>query len=183
MQNKKIVEKEGLIRTLQEVDAQIQEPAPLTAIGGTALTLLGLKDASWDIDFILEKKDPVLKAAVTVEFWNRGYDIQIQEKGLIVVTVLPKDYQKRSLEDEEISQKLRNIKLRILSPLDIILTKLARFDTKDKKDIAGILEKFNFTFDVIERRFQQYHRIYKGGKKEYAEKFEEFRKFYSELLR
>ena len=70
---------------------------PLTAIGGTALTLLGMKSSSRDVDFILEENNNLLKTIVTVELYKLGCETQIQEKGTIVATALPRDYRKRLL--------------------------------------------------------------------------------------
>lgn len=73
-----------------------------------------MKAGSFDIDFILDKESNLLKTIVTVEIYKLGYETQIQESGIIVTTILPKDYRKVAYVDEELSRQLQHIQLRIL---------------------------------------------------------------------
>ncbi|MBS3158279.1 hypothetical protein J4206_03250 [Candidatus Woesearchaeota archaeon] len=179
MEYKRTITKQQLIDIIKVVDSHLQKNAPLIAIGGSALTLLGLKRSSDDVDFIIDDPDKVLKAEVTVGIYAQGYEGQIQDPGVIVTTILPKDYIQKSLEDKEISKQLTKIKLRILSPLDVILTKLARFDEKDIVDITAILKTFRYTWKIMKTRYSQYLKLRKGREHdEYITNFERLKLLY-----
>ncbi len=56
MPPKDIIRKQALIEVIKALDKRLDQPTPLTAIGGTALTLLDMKAGSFDIDFIKNER-------------------------------------------------------------------------------------------------------------------------------
>ena len=133
----KKLNRDELIKLLQIVDEKLDENAELIAIGGTALNLLGLKKVTFDADFILENPDPLLKVDIILHITTAGVDTQIQDPGTIVMFELPHDYKRTVLEDKELNRLFTKIQIKILPPLDVLITKLSRFDPKDIKDITA----------------------------------------------
>jgi hypothetical protein len=50
---------------------------------------------------------------------------------------------------------MKNIELRTLSPLDIVVTKIGRLDQRDKEDIAACIRKFGLTKEQVAERAKQ----------------------------
>ena len=65
------------------------------------------------------------------------------------VTVLPDDYLEKS---RPIATNLKNIDLRALDPVDVIITKIARLDGRDAQDIESCITNFQITQKQIEQR-------------------------------
>src|SRR3989338_6081391 len=62
-----------------------------------------------------------------------GFRVDVFHDGAVFVTMLPDDYLKKSIL---IKTKLKNIDLRALHPVDIVVTKIGRLDSRDKQDIV-----------------------------------------------
>ena len=69
--------------------------------------------------------------------------------GAVFVTILPDDYLEKS---KPIATNLKNIDLRALDPVDIIITKIARLDGRDEQDIESCITNFQITQKQIEQR-------------------------------
>lgn len=176
-----LVDKSKLEEILKFVDQHLTKKAILVAIGGTALTLLDLKKASYDIDLMMENNDPVLKADITVLIYRAGAETQIQDKGVIIVHPLPPNYLNKYIFDKKLNSKFQNLSLYIMDPIDLIVTKIHRYDDKDVQDIASILLIIKPKFEDIEKRFNEFISLYKGKKDDILQKFELFRKQYVSL--
>ena len=66
--------------------------------------------------------------------------------------MLPDDYLKRS---KPIKTKLRNIDLRALHPVDVVVTKISRLDDRDVEDIESCIKKFRLKKEEIKKRVKQ----------------------------
>ena len=62
-----------------------------------------------------------------------GFRVDVFRDGAVFVTVLPDDYLEKS---RPITTNLKNIDLRALDPVDVIITKIARLDGRDAQDIV-----------------------------------------------
>ncbi len=118
-----------LLDFLGEIDKELSCKIVLVAVGGTAMTLVDAKPST-----ILTLILPFQARIVT---------------SLNVVTVLPGDYLEKS---KPIATNLKNIDLRALDPVDIIITKIARLNKRDEQDIESCITNFQITQTQIERR-------------------------------
>ncbi|MDE1812368.1 MAG: hypothetical protein KGH85_05825 [Thaumarchaeota archaeon] len=66
--------------------------------------------------------------------------------------MLPEDYLEKSIP---IKTKLKNIDLRALNSIDIIVTKIGRFDDRDEQDIQSCIKKFSLKkIQIVKRALQ-----------------------------
>jgi len=50
---------------------------------------------------------------------------------------------------------MKNIQLRALNPVDIVVTKISRLDQRDKQDIETAIRKFNLRKQQVTKRAEQ----------------------------
>ena len=70
---------------------------------------------------------------------------------MVFSQILPNDYSKRSISTE----RMKHIHLKALSPVDTVVTKIGRLDTRDKQDIEVAIRKFKLRKSQIEKRAKQ----------------------------
>ena len=133
---------------LGEIDKELSRKIAVVAVGGTAMTLVNAKPSTIDIDFTIpgEDYDEFERAMKVVQ---PGFRVDVFRDGAVFVTVLPGDYLEKS---KPIATNLKNIDLRALDPVDIIITKIARLDGRDEQDIGSCITNFQVTQKQIERR-------------------------------
>ena len=146
--------------------ADLDEPLELFAIGGTAMVLKGIKESTKDIDFLTtEKYDKIKKlfelAGLKEEskdkicnIWrlnNNDANIRIDlfYDGSILGTSFPNDWKELSEKISEIGK----IKLYILNWYDLIITKIARSETRDIEDIITIIKSQKLDFIFLKERY------------------------------
>jgi hypothetical protein len=145
-------ENKRLLEFLEEVDKILYQKITLIAVGGTAMTLLKLKQSTIDIDFDLSRNEA--KAfREALETLKPGFKIDIFEDGLIFTQQLPADYQKNAISIKK--AKFKNIQLSALHPLDIVVTKIGRLNERDKEDIKACIRKFKPTKKQVQKRAGQ----------------------------
>ncbi len=150
-----------LLIWLKDVDKKLNKKMVLIAVGGTAMTLLGLKPSTRDVDFCLNSSDK----ADFKKVLDEKFIVDIFVDGYIFSEQLPDDY-------EEISKeivRLNNITLKVLSPVDIIITKAARLNARDEEDIAT-LSKYVDKNELI-KRFNNVKDSYAGNEDDFAYHF------------
>ncbi|MFH1750767.1 MAG: DUF6036 family nucleotidyltransferase [Candidatus Micrarchaeota archaeon] len=140
--------KTELLDLLNAIDGALDRKIRINAVGGTALTLLGVKSSTLDVDFDANSKDSeTLKKAI--KLLNPGYKIDLFSNGMIFSQQLPSDYDKQCVP---IPSKFRQIELFAISPLDIICSKIGRLNERDIQDIRMTIEKFKVTKDQVRKR-------------------------------
>ena len=142
------LDKTSLIDFLEILNKELVRRITLVAVGGTAMTLLDLKPSTIDIDFTIPSEDlkefkDVLKKV------PHGFRIDYWTDGMVFTQILPDDYLEKSIP---IKTKLKNVNLRSLHPLDIVVTKAGRLDERDLQDIEACIKKFKITKDQISSR-------------------------------
>ena len=152
-----MIDRNELIKWLRIIDKKLHRKITLIAVGGTAMTLLGLKSSTKDVDFCLKsgEKDDFEKAL------DRRFKVDIFTDGYIFSEQLPEDYDEKSKE----IANMKNIALKVLSPIDITITKAARFNARDEEDIEA-LSKYVDKDELI-RRFNKVVKSYSGKEEEY----------------
>lgn len=140
-----------LLDFLEEIDKELEKRITLVAVGGTALTLLGAKPSTRDVDFTLpgDDIDEFHRALAVVP---HGFEVDCFRGSMILSQDLPDDYLDKS---SPVKTKMKNIDLRTLSPLDIVVTKIGRLDLRDKEDIATCIRKFGLTKEQVAERAKQ----------------------------
>jgi hypothetical protein len=142
------LDKSGLIGLLEAVDAELRRKIMLVAAGGTAMTLLDLKPSTIDIDFT-GPSDDIREFNLVQKKIAHGFKIDTWSDGAVFSQILPEDYLAKSIG---ISTKLRNIDLRVLHPMDIVVTKIGRLNERDLQDIEACIAKFGLKKSQIESR-------------------------------
>ena len=112
------------------------------------MTLLNAKPSTIDVDFTIPREDcdEFERAERIIQ---SGFHVDTFRDGAVFVTSLPDDYLEKS---KLIETDLKNIDLRTLHPVDIIITKIARLDGRDEQDIESCITKFQITRKQIEQR-------------------------------
>ena len=141
----------ALLDFLAVVDAELERPIALVAVGGTALTLLGVKPSTRDVDFTAPAQDAALFDAAQRRI-PHGFRIDLWTEGAVFSQFLPADYLARS---SAVRTRLRRIDLRALHPVDIVVTKIGRLDERDKQDIAACVQRFRLTRQEVRARARQ----------------------------
>ena len=142
------LEADKLMEFLAIVDKELKEPVELTAVGGTAMTLLGLKDSTIDIDFDVETKH-LERFRKTLESISHGYTIDLFHGGMVFSQQLPQDWTDKRIP---IKRGFKNIRLYALHPLDIVVSKIGRLNDRDISDIRSCIKKHNLTKQRIKSR-------------------------------
>ena len=143
-----LFDKKKLMDFLEILDKEITKEITLVAAGGTAMTLLDMKASTVDIDFTIPSQD-VKEFENGLKVTPHGFRIDYWTDGMVFSQILPDDYLKKSIP---IKTNLRNIRLRALHPIDIVITKVGRLDERDVQDIKVCIEKFKLTKNQIKNR-------------------------------
>ena len=92
-----MITKQDLLEWLKQVDAKLHQKMTIIAVGGTATTLLGLKESTRDVDFCLDAKD-------ASEFKKLArsdiFVVDVFKDGFIFALQLPEDYRERAAMHE-----------------------------------------------------------------------------------
>ncbi len=167
-----MIPKETLIEWLKEIDKRLKRKITIVAVGGTAMTLLGLKLSTIDVDFCLRKEDKELFEKAMTKQFNK---VDLFIDGYIFAEQLPQDYKEKAKE----ILRLERITLKALHPIDIIITKAARLNARDEEDIAAVAKYVNKK-ELIER-FGEVVKTYAGREEDYQYNFDTvLRRFFSE---
>lgn len=140
-----------LLDFLGEIDKELTHKIVVVAVGGTAMTLLNAKSSTIDVDFTIPSEyfGDFQHAKDIVQ---PGFKVDLFHDGAVFVNMLPEDYLKRSTL---IKTRLKNIELRALHPVDIIVTKIGRLDGRDEQDIESCIKKFKIKKSQIVKRASQ----------------------------
>lgn len=153
------VQSKRLMEFIIEIDRYLTKSMTVVMIGGTALTLLGKKESTKDIDICFEKEvdlEHFVKVAERMGYYKKqnklvghGLIIDIYSKGYIFCVQLPQDYITKAVE----IKKLGKMHLFSLSPEDIIITKTTRLIERDLEDIRTIFENYKIDKEQLVLRY------------------------------
>lgn len=126
-----MLDKSDILERIRVMGDRLNDNYKVVAVGGTSLTLHGLKEQTRDVDFIVEYGD-ILKFA---DAYKEQYDeiIHLAEPGTCFSIYMPTDYISRV---ENIGT-FNNVTLYTLNILDTIVTKSTRFNTRDRDDLQN----------------------------------------------
>lgn len=140
-----------LLDFLEEVGKELTRKVTVIAVGGTAMTLLKAKPSTIDVDFTIPSDyyDEFQSALKNIP---HGFTVHCFHDGAIFVNMLPDDYLKKSIP---VKKRIKNIELKALHPVDIVVTKIGRLDKRDLQDIESCIKKFKLKKkDIIKRAGQ-----------------------------
>lgn len=145
------IDKTLLLSLLEAIDGDLPSKIRINAVGGTALTLLGVKTATIDVDFDTSPSDhETLKK--TLDLLRPGYRVDLFTGGMIFSQQLPSDYLRKCVP---IPTKFKNIDLYSIAPVDLILSKAGRLNERDVQDILAVISKFKVRPDEVKKRGQE----------------------------
>ena len=157
------IDKQSLLSFIGAIDEELKTPMNVTAVGGTAMTLLDLKNSTQDVDFELETKEEREKFNQAVKITETGYKVDTCIDGMIFFQQLPDDFRQKSIP---VKTAFKNIRLFALHPLDIVVTKLNRMNERDIEDIGACIKKKKLTRAQVAKRANE---VYYEGNQENAE--------------
>jgi hypothetical protein len=144
------IDKSRLLDFLELVDQEMPRRITLVAVGGTAMTLIGAKPSTLDIDFTGPGEDVALFDGVQKTI-PHGMKIDAWADGQVFSQCLPPDYLTKSKRIEQ----FKYIELRALDPLDIVVTKIGRLDERDIQDITECIRRFKLKKSEVKKRASQ----------------------------
>ena len=155
-------DKKALLEFLEVLNSDLTKKITLVAVGGTAMTLLGLKPSTIDIDFTIPSSDlPEFERALKGN--PPGFKIDRWADGYVFCQSLPNDYLDKSIKIKEYS----HIQLKTLHPVDIVVTKIGRLNQRDIQDIETCIREFKITKDEIITRANLVSPTYVPREKDY----------------
>lgn len=171
-----MIGKDDLMEYLEEIDKNIEREVTLIAVGGTAMTMLELKETTKDVDFctLTRKERSIVKAAgekvkgeIRMDLFSEGYIFSVQ---------LPDDYAKMAKQS---GFRFKKLTLKILHPVDIIVSKTDRLSERDVEDIKALIKGKRVDKKKLEQRYREAIETIPGKR----ENFEYNRKEVLELFR
>lgn len=156
------------ITNLEDLDnflnliADLNEPLELFAIGGTAMVLKNIKEATKDIDFLTTESYEKIRRLFSLaglkeessqkvcNIWRLDKTrIDIFYDGFIMGIPFPEDWKEKSEKIKEIG----NINLYILNWYDLIITKISRSEKRDIEDSIKIIKSQKLDFNFLKKRY------------------------------
>jgi len=140
-----------LLDFLDELDQELSRKGrkvTIVAVGGTAMTLLNLKPSTIDVDFTIPSED-YLSVDLALKILSPGFRVDMWQDGAVFSQFLPEDYLEKSIE---IKTDMKFLHLKVLQPLDIIVTKIGRLNERDTQDIEVCIKEFNISKTQIAER-------------------------------
>ena len=144
-------------KLIKKLDSKLKEDVEVIAIGGTALSLIGERLYSKDIDICYWKCNFPTDFAQNVvdagkELGIRATDIEIFH-GFEMSLLNISNFLERSIPYHKIH--LNHIKLKVMNPVDITLSKIYRGEGKDMDDIRRLLNRGRISLSELSARFKE----------------------------
>lgn len=139
-----------LVGFLSAVEGELPETITLVAAGGTALVLLNVKRSTIDVDFT-GPTESIQTFRQTLDSIPHGFDVDSWPGGNVFTTQLPSDYIERARRPS-VADRLDRIELLTLAPVDVVVTKIGRFNERDQADIQKTVGAFDVEAEAVEAR-------------------------------
>jgi hypothetical protein len=140
---------------LVELDQSLSEPVELHCVGGFVLTaIFGIHRSTGDLDFLRvippSSWEELERLAGRESLLARKHKFCLH--GVGGVSDWPEDYEERLVP---LDLGLKNLRLRILEPYDLLLSKLTRNSPKDREDVKAVAKKLGLSFAETYARFEK----------------------------
>lgn len=152
---------------LAEIDNSLPGPVQLHCSGGFVLTVCyGVPRVTGDVDCVRI----VPRDQVRVLQRMAGEDSQLARKHRVhlqysAVATLPESYDTRLTEP--FRGRFKKLRLFVLDPYDLVLSKLERNSPKDREDVAYLAKALSLDPAVLRERYQREFRPYLLAKHEW----------------
>lgn len=161
------IDKQGLLDRISAWDGFLKRKVHLIACGGTAMTLLGVKASTKDIDLLIPNEDEykylvnILKQlgykSASGWGWSRddGFVFDLFRGNSIHTTQLLESPLKEG--NHTLVKEFSYIYLGVLNYYDIIISKLFRGSATDNEDCLALLKAIKSEIDLVklEKRFRE----------------------------
>lgn len=160
--NEKEINAEELFELIRSISKFIEKEIKMYALGGTALTILNIKKSTMDVDINIESNDEY--NYICKIFENLGFERNgirwISQEGLAFdlfygSNILGTELLPNCIEKSKFIKSFDNIKLYTLPLEDIIISKLARGDSRDFDDIKRILSVEKINLKKLVQRYKE----------------------------
>ena len=149
------VSKRQLLSVLEPFDKQLSHKILLIAVGGTAMTLLGVKASTKDIDLNIPSRIDYNEFRRLYRKISPGVTIDYYGSNMVFSEVLPTDY---TVKASDYKSSFKNIKIKILHPIDIVCSKISRSSDADMEDIESCIKAYKLKKSDVTRRAKLYSR-------------------------
>ena len=165
-----MVTDKDLVDLLEDVDRYLKGTVIIIAIGGTAMTLTGMKDSTIDVDLDVpnaQQFKELKNTLLQIGFSNirpGGSNLKVMAPNGIILDLFSQNYifgvqLVEPLKTISIKQ-FKHINLQAIGPYDLIITKTARSDTRDFDDILALARMQTIDFGKL---FQRFKNTYDSG--------------------
>lgn len=159
---------------LTELDSLLDQPVSLTALGGfVMIAKYGFARPTNDIDYFTLV--PVQAAGHLESLAGQNSELA-RRFGLhlhaAAITTLPEDYEERL--EELLPGEFKNLKILVLDPYDLILSKLERNIDRDRHDVKYLARTLNLDAAILRERYFTEFRPICIGRPEYHDQTLEF---------
>ncbi len=160
--NKRELGAEELFEFIKSITKYVNKEIKIYALGGTALTILNIKNSTLDIDVNIESEKEykyICKIFDDLGFQRKGRRWYTQE-GLAFDMfhgshILGTELLPEAITEAELIKEIGKIKLYVIPLEDIIISKLARGDKRDFQDIKSILEYKDINLREFTKRYKR----------------------------
>jgi hypothetical protein len=144
---------------LEEVDGFLPERVELHCIGGFAVVAAyGLPRSTNDLDYFslvpYDLENKLQEIAGEGSALARNHKVHVHHAA---VATLPENYEERLIEP--FPGRFKNLRLLVLDPYDIVLSKLSRNLEKDREDVAYLVKTKHLDPKVLRNRYDEELRI------------------------
>jgi hypothetical protein len=146
---KQMIEREFL-DFFRDIDARLGKEKPLPEItlyifgGAAAVIAYGSKRGTLDVDAYIEQrsiKDDLLEWAGRGSELELKHGLYLHRANIELMLLETPDWKKRSVE--VLRGKLKHVRVKAIGKEDLILSKLSRYNDRDREDIRFITDKYN----------------------------------------
>ncbi|MEK6961341.1 MAG: DUF6036 family nucleotidyltransferase [Nanoarchaeota archaeon] len=161
--NKEEIDAARLYELLRSISKYIEKKVRMYALGGTALTILGIKKSTLDIDINIDSEKEytyICDVFERIGFERKGTYRWFTQEGLVFdlffgSNILGTELLPDCLEKARLIDSFGKIELYTLSLYDVIISKLARGDSRDFEDIKAIFDSEKIELKVLVKRYQE----------------------------
>ena len=149
---------------LKALDHALSQEVSLTCIGGFALSVLyDLPRATGDIDYLEVMPPDALHEIEAIggrsSALAKKYGLALQHVGGVADP--PEDYRSRL---KALVTNLSKVRLWVLDPYDLLLTKLTRNSPKDREDAKYLIGKEKLEFSTFSARWEREMALWIGNR-------------------
>ena len=147
---------QGVITLLKklEVRLQLSNPLGVYVAGGIAVHFYTAQRTSFDIDAEFSARIQIPNdLAVEIDMGDKGKQVLYFDTNYnSTFALMHEDYLK---DAQPLELNLQHLKVFLLSPLDLAVSKIARFSENDREDIAGLVRANLTSSDEIKKRAEE----------------------------